>query len=103
MYLIVINTNKDNPIIRKQSLHDGTQRHRNRRIRRENRLPLVGPCERIALLTPLHDLARELLPQHIEVDRLHGLPVAHDLRQGIREQPPHRLHMRRYIISAVHL
>ncbi|WP_315437285.1 hypothetical protein [uncultured Selenomonas sp.] len=82
--------------------HDGTQRRIDRRIRRKDRLPLVRPCERIALLTPLHDLARQLLPQHIEVDRLHGLPVAHDLRQSVREQPPHRLHIPRHIIHAVH-
>ena len=83
--------------------HDGAQRHRNRRVRREDRLPLVGPCERIALLAPLHDLAGQLLPQHIEVDRLHDLPVPHDLRQRIREEPPHLLHIRRHVIPAVHL
>ncbi|MFC2500354.1 MAG: hypothetical protein ACFNUC_06375 [Selenomonas noxia] len=83
-------------------LHDGTQCHRNRRIRREDRLPLVRPCERIALLAPLHDLTRELLPQHIEVNRLHELPVPQNLRQRMREQPPHRLDMRRHVVPAVH-
>ena len=84
-------------------LHNGAQRHRDRRIRRENRPPLVRPCERIALLAPLHDLTRELLPQHIKVNRRHGLPIPHDLRQRMREQSPHRLHIRRHIIPAVHL
>ena len=83
--------------------YDGTQRHRDRRIRRENRLPLVRPCECIALLAPLHDLTRELLPQHIKVNRRHSLPIPHDLRQRMREQPPHLLHIPRHIVHAMHL
>ena len=72
-------------------LPDTVRNHRaesgsNRCIRRKHGLPLIRPSELIALLAPLHNAVRELLPEHIKINGALCLPVAQHLGHRVREK-----------------
>ena len=73
----------------------------NRRICRKYGLPLVRPGELIALLAPLYNAVRELLPEHIKIDGALYLSVAQHLGHRVREERRDGIDVRGDLIEGV--